>query len=178
MQRIIRNLWLLSLALLLTNCSGGSSDSGGGFSPGATRFIGPWTLVATINVNIAGTATFLTQNSEVLVGNDGNVVVTNTNADCTLNIAVSGDVMTYETRCIFPVSTENISTTCTLTLRTQARIFGTPGSASLSGSFGPETLACRGVAAAYSGNLVGNQVDEDDTDTDTDDDPGNDDTET
>lgn len=39
----------------------------------------------------------------------------------------------------------------------RAGITGTPGATSLSGSFGPETQVCRGVAASFTGNLGGNR---------------------
>lgn len=161
----IRTLCLLTIVPLLTQCGSGSSDSGASASPGATPFNGVWTLVATLNVNLGGTATFLTDTSEVEVGRDGNVAVRSTDSECSLDVTVSGDVMTYETQCIFTATSEDASAPCTLTLVTRARIRGTPGDANLFGSFGPETEVCRGVAVSYTGNLVGNQGEADDQDT-------------
>lgn len=167
---------MLPLALTLAHCSGGSSDSGAGASPGATPFTGIWALVATLNINVAAAQTFITDTSEVIVRSDGNVDVLSTDSECSVDITVSGNIMTYETSCIFPVTTENVSTTCTLTLVTRAVIRGTPGSANLSSSFGPETEPCRGVAVAYTGNLVGTQdIEDDETDTDNGADNGDDD---
>lgn len=175
MQNKIQALCLLLLTPLLVQCGNGSSDSGASASPGATRFTGTWNLVATLNVNLGGTATFITDTSDVVVSVDGNVAVLRTDSECGLTISVNGDVMTYTTQCIFPVSSDSVSTQCTLTLTTRAKMRGVPGSANLFGSFGPETEVCRGVAASYTGNLVGNRNnsdDEEDADETTDDDEG------
>lgn len=148
---------LPALVLALAGCGGGSSESGGTASGSATPFTGPWFLVATLNVNVGGTATFLTDTSQVVVGASGNSVVTETDSECSLNVVVNGDVMTYETTCVFTATSEDATAPCVLTLRSRANIRGTPGNAQLSGSFGPETRACSGAAVSYTGNLVGNQ---------------------
>lgn len=143
--------------MVLAGCGGGSSESGSMATGSATPFTGPWFLVATLNVNVGGTATFLTDTSRVVVGASGNSVITETDSECGLNVVVNGDVMTYETTCVFTAASEDASAPCVLTLRSRARIRGTPGDAQLSGSFGPETRACSGAAVSYTGNLVGNQ---------------------
>lgn len=172
-RRSIANLLWLPLALLLANCGGGSSESGGGITTGGTPFTGLWQLIATISVNVGGTESTVSDTSLVFVRQNGAVEIRETDAECSINIGVNGNILTYQTSCIFPVSTENVSTSCTLTFTTRAVIRGTPGSANLSSSFGPETQACRGVAAAYSGNLVGTQhIPEDDADDDGDTDDG------
>jgi len=157
LQNKITSLCLVPLALLLTQCGSGSSESGASASAGATRFSGVWTLAATLNVNLGGNGSFFTDTSEVVVNPDGSVVVRRTDSECALDITVNGDVMTYETRCVFTATNEDASAPCTLTMVARARMTGTPGTASLSGSFGPETLVCRGVATTYTGNLVGNR---------------------
>ncbi len=154
---------LPALMLALAGCGGGSSESGGTATGSATPFTGPWFLVATLNVNVGGTATFLTDTSRVVVGASGNSVVTQTDSECSLNIVVNGDVMTYETTCVFTATSDDATAPCVLTLRSRAKIRGTPGDGQLSGSFGPETRACSGAAVSYTGNLVGNQNDPPDT---------------
>lgn len=177
MQNKIRTLCLLSILPLLAQCGSGSSDSGASASPGATRFSGVWTLVATLNVNLGGNATFLTDTSEVVVNPNGRVVVRQTDSECGLNIAVNGDIMTYETQCVFTATSGDTSAPCTLTMVARAPITGTPGTTTLSGTFGPETRVCRGVATSFTGNLVGNRESlEGDTGDDTAD-AGDDDTE-
>lgn len=148
---------LPALMLALAGCGGGSSESGGTATGSATPFTGPWFLVATLNVNVGGTATFLTDTSQVVVGASGNSVVTQTDSECSLNVVVNGDVMTYETTCVFTATSDDATAPCVLTLRSRAKIRGTPGDGQLSGSFGPETRACSGAAVSYTGNLVGNQ---------------------
>lgn len=170
-----RRLLGLPLAAMLAACGGGSSDSGGAATGGATPFTGPWFLAATLNVNIGGTATFLTDTSRVVVGAGGNAVVTETDSECSLNVAVNGNLMTYETTCVFTAASDDATAPCVLTLRTQATIRGTPGNANLSSSFGPETEVCRGGAASYAGNLVGNQTGPPDTGNGSDTETGEDD---
>lgn len=158
MQDLFRKLCLLPLAALLASCGGGSSDTGAAGGSG-TPFTGPWFLIATINVNVAGTATFFTDTSRVVVGAGGNSVITETDSECSLNVFVNGDVLTYEARCVFTATSEETAAPCVLTIRSRAKIRGTPGDAELSGSFGPNTEVCRGAAASYAGNLVGSQTD-------------------
>jgi len=174
-RNLLRGLWLLPLALALASCGGGSSESGGG-AAGATPYTGPWFLTATVNVNIEGATSSIRENSEIVVGASGNAVVAKTDSDCSLSIVVNGDVMTYETTCVFTAASGDASVPCVLTLRSRAKIRGAPGNGQLSGSFGPETEVCRGAAVSYAGNLIGNQrgpaesdaveaTDETDTDT-------------
>lgn len=156
MHYIVRRLFLLPLVAALAGCGGGSSDSGA--AAGATPFTGTWFLVVTLNVNVGGTATFLTDTSRVVVGAAGNAVVTETDTECSLNVSVNGNIMTYETTCIFTATTGDASAPCTLKLRTRATIRGAQGNARLSSSFGPKTEACSGAAASYTGTLVGSQA--------------------
>lgn len=156
MQYLVRASRFLPLVLLLAGCGGGSSGSSGA-AGSDTPYTGPWFLVATLNVNIGGTATFLSDSSRVVVGASGNAVVTETDSECSVNVFVNGDVMTYETTCVFTATSDDATVPCTLTLRSRATIRGVPGSANLSGSFGPKTVVCSGAAAAYTGNLVGSQ---------------------
>jgi hypothetical protein len=142
--------------LVMASCGGGSS-SGGGIETGGTPYTGLWQLIATLNVNVGGTQTFITDTSQVFVRQDGVTEVRQTDSQCSLDVGVIGDVMTYRTSCIFTVTNEDLSTSCTLTLTTRAMIRGAPGDGNLSASFGPKTEACRGVAAAFTGNLVGTQ---------------------
>lgn len=109
---------------------------------------GPWFLAATLNVDIGGTATFLTDTSRVMVGADGNAVITGRDSECGLKVFVNGDVMTYETTCLFTAISGDATVPCTLTLRSRVTIRGATGTAPLSGSFGLQTGICRGVAAA------------------------------
>lgn len=155
MQHIFSRLWFLPLAAALAGCGGGSSESGGTGS--ATPFTGPWFLVATLSVNIGGTATFLTDTTRIVVGADGKAVITGTDSECSLDVFVNGDVMTYETTCIFTATSDDATAPCELTLRTRAGISGSQGNARLSSSFGPDTEVCSGAAASYAGNLVGSQ---------------------
>lgn len=159
MQYFARKLGLLPVVLLLVNCGGSSSESGAA-SAGTTTFTGEWSLVAALNVNVGGTETSVTDTSRVEVDADGNVVVIETDTACSLNIVVDDNTMTYESTCTFTVTNNDISSPCVLTFRIEAVIRGDPGSASLSGPFGPETLACRGVAVSFTGNLVGQQTDD------------------
>lgn len=129
--------------------------------------------MATLNVNVGGTATFFTDTSRVVVGAGGNAVVTETDSECSLNVFVNGDVMTYETTCVFTATSGDASAPCVLKLRTRATIRGTPGDAKLSSSFGPRTEVCTGVAASYTGTLLGSQGSPPDTGT-----GGDDETET
>lgn len=163
MQDLFRRLCLLPLAAVLASCGGGSSDTGAAGGSG-TPFTGPWFLRATINVNVAGTATFFTDTSRVVVGAGGNSVITDTDSECSLDVFVNGDVLTYETTCVFTATSEEATAPCVLTIRSRAKIRGTPGNAQLSGSFGPDTEVCTGVAASYAGNLVGSQIDPSETD--------------
>lgn len=155
LRRILYKSWLLPLTLMVASCGGGNSESGA--VAGRTPFTGPWFLVATLSINIAGTATSLTDTTEVVVGASGNVVITNTDSDCSLKISFSGDLITYETTCLFTAVTEDGSVPCSLTLKATAIIRGPVGSALASGSFGPRTEVCSGVAVSYAGNLVANQ---------------------
>lgn len=165
MHHFCRRFRFLPLVAMLAGCGGGSSDSGGGAAAGATPFTGSWHLVATFNVNVGGTATFLTDTSRVVVGAGGNAVVAETDSECSLNVVVNGDVMTYETTCVFTATSEDTTAPCVLTLRTRAAIRGTQGNARLSSSFGPDTEVCSGAAASYAGNLVGSQAGPPDTGT-------------
>ena len=172
MQYFFGRLRWLPLVLLLASCGGGSSTSGGSGGGGsATPFTGSWFLVATLNVNIGGTATFLTDSSEVIVGAGGNAVVTETDSECSLNVFVNGDVMTYETTCIFTATVDDVTAPCELTAVARAPIRGQQGNARASASFGPETRVCSGAAASFAGTLVARQGTAPDTDTngDTDD---------
>lgn len=173
MHQVLHRLWLLSIAAMVAGCGGGDSNSGAA-TGSATPFTGTWFLAATFNVNIAGTATFLTDTSRVVVGAGGNAVVAETDSECGLNVAVNGDVMTYETTCVFTATTGDTSAPCVLELSTRARIRGAPGSARLSSSFGPETVVCRGAATSYAGNLVGSQTAPPDTGTGAEDDTAGD----
>lgn len=124
---------------------------------GGTPYFGLWQLIATITVNVGGSETTISDTSTVIVRRNGSVDIEATDSSCSLNIGVNGDVLTYRTSCIFPVSLENVSTTCTLTFESRGVIRGSPNAGRLSSSFGPETKPCRGVAAAYTGNLLGTQ---------------------
>lgn len=152
---------------MLAGCGGGSSDSGGAAAGSATPFTGSWHLVATFNVNVGGTATFLTDTSRMVVGAGGDTVVAETDSECSLDVVVNGDVMTYETTCVFTATSEDTTAPCVLTLRTRATIRGAQGNARLSSSFGPDTEVCSGAAASYAGNLVGSQAGPPDTATET-----------
>lgn len=156
MQQLLRRLFVPSLAALLAGCGGGDSESGAA-AGSATPFTGAWFLRATFNVNVGGTATFLTDESRVVVGAGGNAVVTETDSECGLDVFVNGDVMTYETTCVFTATTGDTTAPCVLKIRTRATIRGTPGNANLSSSFGPRTEVCSGAASSYTGNLVGSQ---------------------
>ncbi|MFZ0488213.1 MAG: hypothetical protein WAL83_14550, partial [Arenicellales bacterium] len=135
--RVFRKMWL-PLALALAGCSGGSSDSGAA-AGSATPFTGNWFIMATLNVNVAGTATFLTDTTKFIVGASGNAVIMETDSECGLNIRVNNNILTYETTCIFTATSGNTSAPCVLTLRAQAPIRGPQGSAVVSTSFGPKT---------------------------------------
>lgn len=167
MRKYIRRLCLLPLLLVISSCGGGDSDSGGGIEIGGTPYSGLWQLIATLNINVGGAQSFITDTSTVFVRQNGATEVRVTDSQCSLDIGVNGNIMTYRTSCIFTVTTEDLSTSCTVTLTTRAVIRGAPGNGNLSASFGPETEACRGVAASYTGNLVGTQdIPADDTGTD------------
>jgi hypothetical protein len=153
-QHILRRFCFPTLVALVAGCGGGSSESGTG---SATPFTGTWFLAATFNVNVGGTATFVTDTSRVVVGASGNAVITNTDSECSLNVFVNGDVMTYETTCVFTATSEDATAPCVLTLRTRAPMRGAPGDGRLSSSFGPDTEVCSGAAVSYAGNLVGSQ---------------------
>lgn len=155
-RRFFYRYGLLPLALVLAGCSGGN-NSNSGAAAGRTPFTGPWFLVATLNVNVAGAATFLTDTTRIVVGADGNVVITSTDSECSLNIVFNANVITYVTTCLFTATTEDATAPCSLTLRATAIIRGPAGSARASGSFGPRTDVCSGVAVSYAGNLVANQ---------------------
>ncbi|HSH42240.1 MAG TPA: hypothetical protein VK973_08980 [Arenicellales bacterium] len=168
MQKTLRSICLPSLALAVAGCGGGSSDSGAA-AGSATPYSGAWNLVATLNVNIAGNATFLTDTSRVVIGASGNSVITDTDSECSLDVVVNGDIMTYETSCVFTATSDDATAPCVLKLKTRARIRGTPGSAQLSSSFGPDTVVCSGAAASYTGTLVGSQGEPPDDGTNVDD---------
>lgn len=155
MEKVFRNTWLV-VALALAGCSGGGSDSGAA-SGSATPFTGEWFIVATLNVNIAGTATLLTDTTRFVVGASGNAVITETDSECGLKIYLNDNILTYESTCIFTATSGDTSAPCVLTLRAQAQIRGPQGRALVSDSFGPKTEVCRGVAASYTGNLVGGE---------------------
>jgi hypothetical protein len=159
-EKRLRNIWLLPFALTLASCSGGGTDTGAA-SGGATPFTGKWYVVATLNVNVGGTATVVTDTTQFIVGAAGNAVLTGTDSQCRLDISVNNNILNYQTTCVFSAtsatgsSTTSSTAACVLTVRTQAPIRGPQGSAKVSGSFGPKTEVCSGAAVSYSGNLVG-----------------------
>lgn len=153
--KLSRSLRLSPFILLLAACGGGNSESGG--AGGSTPFIGNWFLAATLNVNVGGTATFLTDTTRVVVGASGNAVIANTDSECGLNIHIDNNILIYRTTCVFTAASGDATAPCVLTLETRAAIRGPQGSAQASSSFGPETRACSGAAVSYTGNLVARQ---------------------
>ena len=148
----------LTILLVVTACSGGSSD-GGGSLQGPTKHAGRWTLTAVITAIVAGTTFNINTTSLVNIQSNGAVGILSTDTDCALSIFVNGNIMTYREECVFPGATggdgENGQGTdrapCTLEMEAIARIVSTTSG---SGTFGPESLVCSGTAASYSGTLV------------------------
>ena len=146
----IQRIAVISTVILLTSCGAGTGSGGLG-AAGATSFIGIWTLVASISVNVGGTSSTISDTTIINVASNGVVTVSETDTSCGIAMTVSGEVLNYQTTCIFAVATDAVSSACTLTMNARA-VFGND---TVSGVFGPETLVCTGVAASYAGTLAG-----------------------